>query len=132
MSFLQLRTKRQDLQRLSFPTVTTQAASSVTGTTATGNGTLVNTGGSAVTVTGVVWSSSTTNPTLADSSAASGSTSVGTFTASITGLSGSTTYYYRAYATNAIGTGYGDTVMFTTGAAATTYNNMFMLMGMGM
>ena|SRR5258706_9073554 len=115
MSFFQLRTLHRPLQLSGFPTVTTQAATSVSGTSATGNGTLVNLGGSAVTATGFVWSSSTTNPTLADSSVSSGSTTVGTFTASITGLSGTTTYYYRAYATNAIGTAYGDMLTFTTG-----------------
>lgn len=132
MSFLQLRSKHRPLQLNSFPTVTTQAASSVSSTTATGNGTLINTGGSAITALGVVWSSVTTNPTLADSSAASGSTTVGAFTASITGLTGSTTYYYRAYATNATGTTYGDMLTFTTTSAATTYQVTWMMMGMGM
>lgn len=130
MSFLQLRTKYNQLGLLSLPTVTTQAASSLAGTTATGNGTLVNTGGSAVTVDGVVWSSVTTNPTLSDSSASSGGTAIGAFTASITGLTGSTLYYYRAYATNAIGTGYGDMLTFTT--TATGYQVTLMMMGMGM
>ena len=48
MSFLQLRKSHIPLQLLGSPTVTTQAASSITDTTATGNGTLVNVGGSAV------------------------------------------------------------------------------------
>lgn len=129
MSFLQLRSKRKDTDLLSFPTVTTQAASSITTTTADGNGTLVNTGGSAVTARGFVYSSSVTNPTLADSVATASGTSTGAFTQTITGLSLATTYYVRAYATNAIGTGYGDTVVFITLAASFSIPRMMTGMG---
>jgi len=37
-----------------------------------------------------------------------------TFAAALTGLEGSTTYYFSAYATNAAGTVFGDTLSFTT------------------
>lgn len=127
MSFLQLRTQQQTLRTAFFPLVTTQAASSITSTSVGGNGTLVNAGASAVSARGFVYSSSTLNPTLADSVAIEGGTAIGAFTATISGLSNSTTYYIRAYATNAIGTGYGDVVIATTdaGAGASTYVNSF-------
>ena len=56
----------------------------------------------------------------------SGSSTSGTFTANLTGLNGSTTYYFRAYATNEAGTQYGTSKSFTTQAlgpceGATTY-----------
>jgi hypothetical protein len=40
----------------------------------------------------------------------------GSFTSTLTGLLPGTTYYVRAYATNSVGTNYGDDVTFTTEA----------------
>lgn len=129
MSFLQLRASHERLKLLSFPTVTTQAVTDITATTATGNGTVISVGGSSLTERGTCWSTSI-NPTIADSRATSAG-QVGVFTTSITGLSDSITYYVRAYATNAIGTAYGDNVSFVaTGAAASNIMNMC-LMGVG-
>jgi len=94
------------------PTVTTQAVTDVATTTATGNGNVTADGGETVTERGVCWST-TTAPTTADSTATSAGTT-GAFTAAITGLSGSTLYYVRAYAINSEGTSYGSEVTFTT------------------
>lgn len=118
MSFFQLRSPFFQINSgVTFPTVTTQAITSITATSGDGNGTLVDIANSAITARGFVYSSTTTNPTLADSVAVEGGTSTGTFTKTISGLSSSTLYYVRAYATNAIGTAYGDMVSFTTSAA---------------
>ena len=38
----------------------------------------------------------------------------GTYTSSLTGLTANTLYYVRAYATNSVGTAYGNQVTFTT------------------
>ena len=67
-------------------------------------------GGYSVTARGVCWST-LPNPTIADNKTVSGS-GKGYFTSSITGidLSGSNTYYVRAYATNVNGTTYGQMV----------------------
>ena len=92
----------------------TTAASSITGTTASNGGVISNDGGSSVTARGVAWGTSTA-PTISDSYTTDGS-GTGTFTSSLTGLSGSTTYYVRAYATNSAGTAYGAEVSFTTAA----------------
>ena len=87
------------------PTVTTQAVTAITTTTATGNGDITNLGLPNPTEHGVVWSTSA-NPTIADSHTADGAVSAtGAFTSSITGLTPGTLYYVRAYATNAAGTG---------------------------
>jgi hypothetical protein len=99
---------------ITVPTVITTAVSSVTPFSASGGGNVTSDGGAAVTARGVCWSTSP-NPTTADNHTTDG-TGTGVFTSSITGLTPGITYYVRAYATNAIGTAYGNQVTFTTPA----------------
>jgi len=94
------------------PTLSTTAATGITTTTATAGGTISSDGGAAVTLRGVCWSNSTA-PTTANNKTDNG-TSIGTYTSNLTGLSASTTYYLRAYATNSAGTAYGNELQFTT------------------
>jgi formylglycine-generating enzyme required for sulfatase activity len=94
------------------PTVTTAAITGPTSNSASGGGNVTSGGSSSVTVRGVCWSISQ-NPTIADSKTSDG-TGTGTFASSITGLSPSTPYYVRAYATNSAGTSYGSQMTFTT------------------
>jgi hypothetical protein len=94
------------------PTVTTQAVSSISYTTATGNGNVTADGGATVTEQGICWKTST-GPTTADSKVVANETST-TFTASITGLTANTLYYVKAYAINSVGTSYGSEVTFTS------------------
>jgi len=94
------------------PTVSTTAVSAITQTTATSGGNVTADGGAAVTARGVCWSTSA-NPTTAASKTTDAGTT-GIFTSSITGLTAGATYYVRAYATNSVGTGYGDLVSFIT------------------
>ncbi|PKO96650.1 MAG: hypothetical protein CVU12_04240 [Bacteroidetes bacterium HGW-Bacteroidetes-7] len=93
-------------------TLTTTAASAITATTATTGGVITNDGGAAITARGVVWSWNP-GPTLADSKTTNG-TGTGTFTSSLTGLTPGYTYYVKAYATNSVGTSYGNQITFTT------------------
>lgn len=93
-------------------TLTTTAASAITSTTATTGGVITNDGGAAITARGVVWSWNP-GPTLADSKTTNG-TGTGTFTSSLTGLTPGYTYYVKAYATNSVGTSYGNQLTFTT------------------
>jgi hypothetical protein len=91
------------------PTVTTTTATSITTTSATSGGVVTATGGASVTSEGVCYATSS-NPTTP-------CTSNGTatpFTSPITGLTPNTTYFYRAFATNTAGTGYGSDLSFTT------------------
>ncbi|MEI6124036.1 MAG: hypothetical protein WCQ95_10470 [Bacteroidota bacterium] len=97
------------------PTVTTDAITNITGTTATSGGNVTSDGGMPIIENGVCWST-TSGPTIADSRTIDGA-AVGTFISSVTGLTISTTYYVRAYATNGMGTAYGNEVSFTTNAA---------------
>ncbi|HOY31638.1 MAG TPA: hypothetical protein PKW80_07135 [Bacteroidales bacterium] len=95
-----------------FASLITTAASSVQYNTATSGGNITSSGGSTVTARGICYHTAP-NPTIANSIIASGS-GTGTFTANMTGLVPNTTYYVRAYATNAVGTAYGNEVNFTT------------------
>ena len=101
------------------PTLTTTAASSVTKYAANTGGTIISNGGSTILASGICWSTTAT-PTISDSKTTDGTTS-GTFTSSLNSLTAGTTYYVRAYATNAIGTGYGPNESFTT--LSTSSNN---------
>ena len=96
------------------PTVSTAEVTDITATTATCGGTIATDGGLAITARGVCWSTSS-NPTLSDSNTTDG-TGTGSFTSTITGLSASTTYYVRAYASNSLVTIYGGEQTFTTEA----------------
>ncbi|MHC1704130.1 MAG: hypothetical protein AB9846_09510 [Tenuifilaceae bacterium] len=102
----------QNFTTYGVPTVTTNDVTSITSTTATSGGGVTATGGSSVTGRGVCWSTNQ-NPTISDSKTTNG-TGIGNFTSSITGLTHGTTYYLRAYATNAFGTSYGVQKTFTT------------------
>lgn len=93
-------------------TLRTAPVTELTPTTATSGGSLLTDGGSAVTARGVVWSK-TANPVLGTNRTVDG-TGAGDFSSAITGLLPGTTYFVRAYATNGLGTSYGDELSFTT------------------
>ena len=88
------------------PTVTTVILSDINYTTASCEGEVTNIGTHEVTARGVCWSTSA-NPTTANNYTTDGY-GVGSFTSSIIDLAVSTTYYVRAYATNSVGTAYGE------------------------
>ena len=95
------------------PTVaSTTAASNIFNTSATSGGNITNDFGTSITARGVCWSTSQ-NPTTANSKTTESGTT-GSFTSVMTGLTHSTLYYVRAYATNAAGTSYAAQVSFTT------------------
>ncbi len=101
------------------PTLTTSAVSSITSTTATGGGTIVSNGGSTITVSGIVWSTSPNPTTALSTKTTDGWATGGPWVSNMTGLTANTLYYVRAYATNGVGTSYGAPVTFTTTASAT-------------
>ena len=94
------------------PTVTTSSVSNITSSAATCGGNVTSDGGATVNARGVCWSTSP-NPTISGNHTTNG-TGTGSFTSSLTGLTAGTTYYVRAYATNAAGTAYGSQKTFTT------------------
>jgi hypothetical protein len=96
------------------PTVSpTTAATLITGTTATSGGNITKTGGATITERGICYWT-TANPTILNTKVIDPSPGTGVFSSNITGLTGYTTYYVRAYATNSSGTNYGTQISFTT------------------
>ncbi|MFN6082257.1 MAG: T9SS type A sorting domain-containing protein [Bacteroidota bacterium] len=99
------------------PSVARIAASNIQTTIATVGGNITSNGGDPVVLSGIVVSTSrnpiiggvgvvdsTTNPNVA----------LGTFSFNLAGLAHSTKYFYRAYATNGVGTAYSAQDSFTT------------------
>jgi hypothetical protein len=102
-------------QGIALPWVTTSAVTSITSTSAAGGGNVTSDGG--VTERGLCWGS-TANPTVSGSHSSNGS-GTGSYVSSLTGLSPNTTYHVRAYATNSVGTAYGNDIAFTTSQGLT-------------
>ena len=105
----------------SLPTLTTIEASLITQTTASTGGTISSDGGASITARGVCWSTSS-NPTISLTTKTTDGSGAGAFTSNITGLSANTTYYVRAYATNSVGTAYGNQLNITTLQNSSTLN----------
>ena len=101
------------------PTVTTSAlASSISSSGATLGGSISNTGGANATETGIFYSvtSGFANGTGTKVSTTGLNQGTGAFTQIVTGLSQNTTYYFKAFAANSAGPGYGTEQSFTTTA----------------
>ncbi len=94
------------------PVITTLEATNITAVSATSGGNVTSDGGSTITTRGICWSSSS-NPNITGSHTSNGS-GLGSFNSELTGLSPSTVYYLRAYATNSAGIAYGNELSFTT------------------
>ncbi len=94
------------------PMVTTSEVSDVIQTSATSGGNVIATGFTTITARGVCWGANQ-NPTIADNKTTEAA-GIGTFTSKLANLQMNTTYYLRAYATNAAGTAYGNQVTFKT------------------
>lgn len=97
------------------PSVQTGSATNLTDINVWISGTTLDSGGSPIIETGICWSDQA-NPDLS----ANVVTSVGTsnnFNLFISDLKPQTSYYFRAYAANAIAVGYGQTLQITTKSA---------------
>ncbi len=102
--------------------VSTQTVTDLASTTVTANGNLTSLGLPNATDYGHCWSISP-NPTISDSKTSKGNATVtGAFTSELSGLTPGTTYYLKSYATNEMGTSYGQEVTFTTVALYTVTN----------
>ena len=98
----------------SIPTVNTEIVFNIGTNSATCYGNVMSDGGESVTQRGVCWSLSQ-NPTISSNVTLDGE-GTGIFSSLISGLAPNTTYYVCAYATNIIGTAYGEVLTFTTAA----------------
>ena len=94
------------------PVLATVEITDITKSSAVSGGIITDDGGAMVSARGVCWATNDT-PTINDTKTTSGSGD-GNFNSNIENLTPNTTYYVRSYATNTKGTGYGNTVSFTT------------------
>ncbi len=95
------------------PSVTTNSASGISDTEGTLNGTLLSDGGAAISSRGFEYSTVNGFGTGSGTTVISGSGSA-SFSNSLTGLTPNTTYYYKAFAVNSVGTTWGNQASFTT------------------
>lgn len=116
------------------PGVSKIAPDSITVSGAKVGGDISTNGGSAVIASGIVYGTSP-NPALGVGSAIDAPTTPtvlnGPYSLTLTGLTQGTKYYYRAYATNSVGTGYSVQDSFTTSPVVSTlpYNQNFDIAG---
>ena len=80
-----------------------------------------NDGGGTISEKGIVYSTSA-NPTTANNKIVNGS-GLGSYTSLISGLTNSTTYYFRAYAINEAGTSYSNQIVVATRYSSTIKKN---------
>lgn len=100
----------------SAPTVITTSSGSITASSATLYGNITSSGGANISGKGFYYSTYS-DALNGDITIISGG-EIGPFSSVITGLSPNTTYYYKAYAINSVGTGIGNVLNFTTSAGA--------------
>ena len=103
------------------PVVVTHSVKDVHSNYAVGKGSLISDGGTRMMECGICWSSENSIPALSDNPIFADNHvesypfwELGDYPGVMIGLMPNTTYYVRAYATNLIGTGYGEVVSFTT------------------
>lgn len=94
------------------PIISTTTVTNITSTAFTSGGNISSDGNSPIISRGVCWST-IQNPTISDSKTSDG-TGTGSYISSITGLVQGTTYYLKAYATNSVGTAYGNQIVVNT------------------
>ncbi|MBI4114541.1 MAG: hypothetical protein HY445_01715 [Candidatus Niyogibacteria bacterium] len=112
------------------PTVTTtDPATNISVGSATLGGNITATGGENATMRGFAFSTDSTLNTGVATTTESGSFGTGAFTRDISGLLSGTLYYFRAYASNSIGTSTGSTVSFTTTTDTTPSRKMRLFEG---
>lgn len=100
------------MDNIKLPSLTTVEITDFLQSNAVSGGIITSDGGNLIINRGVCWST-VQNPTIVDSKTIDGSGD-GSFSSEMTGLIPNTKYYVRAYATNSIGTEYGNEISFTT------------------
>jgi hypothetical protein len=107
------------VRAIATPTVTTLAPVPVDGNSFISGGEVISDGGAAVTGRGVIWDT-IPKPTVTLPTKTNDGTGVGKFSSVIKGLIPGRKYYFRAYASNAAGVGYGRDTSFVPIAIAPT------------
>ena len=108
------RSKNGEITNVPNTPVVTTGTAAVSGSTATISSRLNSNGALTIDELGICYST-TEFPTINDTKI-SATIALGNFSTTISGLSFNVTYYARAYATNSLGTTYGDQISFTSTA----------------
>ncbi len=95
-----------------FSSITTNNIANVTNSGAISGGNAISNGGYPITQRGICWNTAP-NPTLSNFFTNNGA-GPGNYVSYLTGLSGNSNYYVRAYITTSAGTNYGNELSFTT------------------
>lgn len=114
------------------PVVETSIVSNISNSSAQCGGNIINDGGSDITVRGVCWGINK-NPTVNINDKTSDGSGSGNFSSTIGDLIAGTTYYVRAYATNSVGTAYGNLEIFnaTPGSVTDMDENVYTTVTIG-
>jgi hypothetical protein len=104
-------TKEGATPEISVPTLTTKSISNILATSAVSGGNITSDGGAAITTRGIVWGTNS-NLTIDLSTKTTDGSGSGYYSSNLTELVENTTYYVRAYATNSVGTAYGNEITF--------------------
>ena len=97
---------------VTMPEVVTSSTTSTSSDSAVCSGTVLSDGGSALTAKGFVWSRDP-NPTVSLKTKTNEGKGSGNFSSTLGSLQSGTKYYVRAYATNSVGTFYGQEIVFS-------------------
>ena len=111
-SVLIFTTSCEEEKPLTLPELYTTPLTNITSTSFISGGRVTSDGMAIVSARGVCWGTDL-NPTINNNITTDGE-GTGSFTSSITGLESGTNYYVRAYATNSLGTAYGNAIIFIT------------------
>jgi uncharacterized protein (TIGR02145 family) len=111
---LSVRCLKDSFQNTTTPSLSTNPVSFISDSSATSGGNISSDGGTNITFQGVCWSKSA-NPTIADNyTSDTAGTGIYSSNLNLTEFRHNTTYFIRAYATNSMGTAYGNEILFTT------------------
>jgi uncharacterized protein (TIGR02145 family) len=112
-----LKANKQDTLRLlscfALPTISTTAATEISTSSVMTGGNITSDGGSPIISRGVLWGLSN-NLNISLNTKTSDGTGIGKYASKIENLSPAVKYYVRAYATNVVGTSYGEEIVFST------------------
>jgi hypothetical protein len=101
------------LKEADLPTLTTNEVSIIKNHSAVSGGTIIDDGGAEINVSGVCWGTAD-NPTIASSKTINRNKGIGSFECLLFDLTPNTYYHLRAFATNRVGTAFGNEVHFKT------------------
>ncbi len=102
----------QGCKKATLPVLATVEVTEVTLNSAASGGDITSDGGEDIIARGVCWNT-TGNPTITDSKTSDGK-GTGAFSSSLAGLQKGSVYFVSAYATNSVGTAYGEPFTFST------------------